>query len=181
MDIRRKFWIVLTGAIAGMVVIACSCSSLVPTPTATVVPLATSAPLATLPPLPTMPPIATTAPIATEAPVATTAPVATSPATGGEAMPGLAGRWNDPQTTGTVTTILWTNNQYIVQSVINPSRGGNEVTKTSWAAGVLTWTYCVPGGNCITSVTVSVSGNNLDTVWTDDQGNSGQDTLTRAP
>lgn len=175
MDIRRKFWIVLIGAIAGMVIIACSCSSLIPTPTPTAAPLATSAPLATLPPLPTMPPIATTAPIATEA------PVATSPATGGEAIPGLAGRWNDPQTSGTVTTIVWANGQYTVQSVINPARGGNEVTKSSWSDGVLNWTYCVPGGNCITSLTVSVEGDNLKTVYTDDQGNSGEDTFTRAP
>jgi hypothetical protein len=69
----------------------------------------------------------------------------------------------------------------MVQSVINPSRGGNEVTKFSWANNVLTWTYCVPNGNCITSATVSVSGDNLDTVWSDDQGNSGQTTFTRAP
>jgi hypothetical protein len=27
----------------------------------------------------------------------------------------------------------------------------------------------------------SVKGENLDTFWTDDQGNSGQDTFTRVP
>jgi hypothetical protein len=169
MDIRRKFWFVLIGAIAGMVIIACSCSSLIPTPTPTAAPVVTE------------PPVATEAPVATASPVATEAPVATSPATGQEAMPGLAGRWNDPQTQGTITTIIWTNGQYMVQSVINPSRGGNEVTKFSWSNNVLTWTYCVPDGNCITSVTVSVNGDSLDTVWTDDQGNSGQTTFNRVP
>ncbi len=78
-------------------------------------------------------------------------------------------------------TIIWADGQYKVQSVINPSRGGNEVTKSSWSNKVLTWTYCVPGGNCITSMTASVNGDNLDTFWTDDQGNSGQDTFTRVP
>jgi hypothetical protein len=163
MDIRRKFWFVLIGAIAGMIIIACSCSSLIPTPT------------------PTEAPVVTAPPLATVAPVATEAPVATSPAAGQEAIPGLAGRWNDPQTKGTVTTIIWANGQYMVQSVINPSRGGNEVTKYTWSDNVLTWTYCVPDGNCITSVTVSVNGDSLDTVWTDDQGNSGQDTFNRVP
>jgi hypothetical protein len=96
-------------------------------------------------------------------------------------MPGLAGRWNDPDTSGTVTTIIWDKSQYMVQSVINPSRGGNEVTKSSWSNDVLTWTYCVPNGNCITTATVSVNGNSLDTTWTDDQSNSGQTTFERAP
>jgi hypothetical protein len=147
MDIRKKFWLVLIGAIAGMVIIACSCSSLIPTPTPT------------------------------SAPESTTNP----PASSQEAMPGLAGRWNDPDTSGTVTTIIWDKSQYMVQSVINPSRGGNEVTKSSWSNDVLTWTYCVPNGNCITTATVSVNGNSLDTTWTDDQSNSGQTTFERAP
>ena len=108
------------------------------------------------------------------------APVATSPAST-ETIPGLAGRWNDPHTSGTVTTIIWANGQYTVQSVINPSRGGNEVTKSSWSNNGLIWTYCVPDGYCFTTMTASVNGDNLDTFWTDDHGNSGQDTLTRLP
>ena len=98
-----------------------------------------------------------------------------------EAMPGLAGRGNDPDTTGTVTTIAWQNGTYVVISVTNPNRGGNEVTKSSWLKGVLTWTYCIPDGNCITSITVSVSGDNLDTTWTDDTGQSGTTTFNRVP
>ena len=148
MDTRRKFWLVLIGAIAGLFIIACSCSSLIPASTPTPAPL---------------------------------------PANIQEPMPGLAGRWNDPDTitdttpSPTVTTIAWENGQYVVVSVSNPSRGGNEVTKSSWTNGVLTWTYCVPNGNCLTSATVSLNGNSLDTTWSDDKGNSGTTTFERAP
>ena len=133
MNIRKKFWLVLIGTVLGMVVIACSCNSLIPN-------------------------------------------------SGNQGtMPGLAGRWNDPDTTGTVTTIAWQNSQYVVTSVINPNRGKNEVTDSSWSNGTLTWTYCIPDGNCITSVTVSVNGDKLDTTWSDDQGQSGQTTFDRVP
>lgn len=33
MDIRKKFWMVVVGSIAGLVIIACSCSNLIPTAT----------------------------------------------------------------------------------------------------------------------------------------------------
>jgi len=63
--------------------------------------------------------------------------------------------------------------------VINPERGGNELTKTNWSNGVLTWTYCP--GNCITSVTTGLRGDLLDTTWTDDRGYSGTTTFQRQP
>jgi hypothetical protein len=93
----------------------------------------------------------------------------------------MAGRWNDPDTTGTVTTIVAQGDGFTVESVINPNRGGNELTDTSWSNGVLTWTYCIPGGNCITSVTTGVNGDYLDTTWTDDRGYSGTTTFERLP
>ena len=96
-------------------------------------------------------------------------------------MQGLAGKWLDPDTSGTVTTIIAQGGGYAVNSVINPDRGGNELTKTNWSNGVLTWTYCIPNGNCITSVTVSLNGDSLYTTWTDDRGYSGQTTLQRLP
>jgi hypothetical protein len=95
-------------------------------------------------------------------------------------MPGLVGKWLDPDT-GTISTIAWQNNQYVVTSVSNPNRGGNEVTSSDWSNGVLTWTYCVPGGACVTTQTVSVSGDNLETTWTNDQGYSGATTFQRQP
>ena len=95
----------------------------------------------------------------------------------------MAGKWLDPDTTGTITTIEAQGSGYAVVSVINPdpTRNENELTQTSWSNGVLTWTYCIPGGNCITSKTVSVSSNNLDTTWTSDNGGSGTTTFQRQP
>jgi hypothetical protein len=136
MTTTRKFWLVLIAAILGMVVIACSCSSLTPKPTA-------------------------------------------APASSSEAIPGLAGKWLDPDTSGTYHVIEWKNNQYVVTETMNPNRGGNEVTSSTWANGVLTWTYCVPNGACVTTKTVSVDGDNLNTTWTNDQGLSGTTILTR--
>jgi hypothetical protein len=93
----------------------------------------------------------------------------------------MAGKWLDPDTTGTITTITSQNGGYAVVSVINPDRGQNELTKTSWSNGVLTWTYCISGGNCITSVTVSVNSTSLETTWSDDRGYSGTTTFQRQP
>ena len=129
MNTQKKFWLVLIGAVLAMVIIACSCGSLVPTQTG----------------------------------------------------PSMAGKWLDPDTTGTITTIAAKGSGYEVVSVINPDRGGNELTKSSWSNGVLTWTYCIPGGNCITSATVSVNDTSLETTWTDDRGYSGTTTFERQP
>jgi hypothetical protein len=129
MNIRKKFWLVLIGAVLGMVVIACSFSSTTST----------------------------------------------------EPMPGLAGKWLDPDTTGTYHVIAYQNGQYVVTATINPNKSGIEVTSSTWANDVLTWTYCVPNGACVTTQTVSVSGDNLDTTWSNDQGLSGSTTLTRMP
>jgi hypothetical protein len=105
------------------------------------------------------------------------------PQTGGTQPSGqsLAGRWNDPDTTGTITTIVALGDGYAVLSVTNPSRGGNELTATNWSNGVLTWTYCVPSGNCITTVTVSLEGDSLYTTWSDNYGDSGETIFERLP
>jgi hypothetical protein len=257
MKTSRKFWLVLVGAVVGMVLIACSCGSLIPTPTAA--PL----PTATLPPVPTgitepSPSLAgywldaetndihtiewqngeyvvtsaaspdDTLTISSQSWVGGTltwtydvqstgvsvtfstssassdslytdwsnsngdsgtetlqrvsSPIPSkAAATQPPVQSSMAGRWNDPDTTGTVTTIIAVDGGYAVDSVINPNRGGNELTKTNWSNGVLTWTYCIPGGNCLSSVTVSVEGDSLYTTWTDDRGYSGTTTLERLP
>jgi hypothetical protein len=143
MDTRKKFWLVIIGSILGMVIIACSCSSLVPTPT--------SAPL---------------------------------PSNNLGPMPGLVGKWIDPDSSGggTISTIAYQNGEYVVTSVINTGRGPNELTKSSWSNGVLTWEYCPSGMHCITQNTVSLSGDTLTVDWAwSDGGNSGTSPLHRQP
>jgi len=93
----------------------------------------------------------------------------------------MAGKWLDPDTSGTITTIEAQGGGFAVVSVINPDRGGNELTQTNWSNGVLTWTYCIPNGNCITSVTTGLRGDLLDTTWTSDNGGSGTTTFERQP
>jgi hypothetical protein len=97
-----------------MGIIACSCGSLVPTPTA-----------------------------------------APQPPAGAR----MAGKWLDPDTSGTITTIVAKSGGFEAVSVINLERGGN----------------------CITSVTVSVSDSSLETTWADDRGYSGTTTFERQP
>jgi hypothetical protein len=181
MNIQRKFWLVLIGTIAGMVIIACSTSSLIPTKaTPTPAPLATLAPLATS--------AATAAPatldsVVTFAPIATSVPATSSPATGLEAMPGLAGKWVDPDSTNgdTVSMIVWSNGTYVVTSVINSSRGQNELKTYSWVNGVLTWEYCPSTmQHCIIQNTVTLGGDTLTVDWSwSGGGNSGTSDLQR--
>jgi hypothetical protein len=99
-----------------------------------------------------------------------------------EPVPSLASRWLDPDTTGTVTTIEEQNGEYVVVSVINPDRGVNEVTSSSYSNGVLTWEYCPPNMHCITSESVSVTSDSLTATWSwSDGGNSGTTVYQRLP
>jgi hypothetical protein len=158
MHAPRKFWLVLSAAVAALVVIACSCSSIIPTPTQA--PIPTQAPLPTAAPLPTFPPAPTAVPY--------------------DPMAGMEGVWVDPDTTGTTSTIVKVGDGYEVVSVTNVNRGNvNELTYTNWDGYVLTWTYCVDGGACVTTVTISVDGDGLYTSWSNDQNNSGYTTLQR--
>jgi hypothetical protein len=185
MDMHGKFWLVSIGAIAGMAVIA-SCSSLFPTPKPTVAPLATPpAPTALPSPLPsatlssaTLPPVMLPA---SPLPLATSS---TQPVAGQQAMPGLAGKWVDPDSVNgdTVSTIAWQNGTYVVISVINSNRGVNEVTKSSWSNGVLTWVYCPASYYCISQATVSLNGDALTVNWSrTDVQSSGTSILKRQP
>ena len=154
MDTRKKFWLVLIGSIAGMILIACSCSSLIPS--------ATPTPRSVQPVQPVQP---------------------VKP-TNQEPMPGLAGKWIDPDSSGggTISTIEWQNGEYVVTSVVNTGRGPNELTSSSWSNGVLTWEYCPEGMHCITQNTVSLSGDTLMVDWAwSDGGNSGTSILQRQP
>jgi hypothetical protein len=149
MNPQKKFWLVLFGAILGMAIIACSCSSLVPTPTAAPQPISSPVPANNQ---------------------------------GQGPMPGLVGQWLDPDSSGggTISTIVYQNSEYVVTSVINTGRGPNELTKSSWSNGVLTWEYCPANMHCITQNTVSLNGDTLTVNWAwSDGGNSGTSDLTR--
>jgi|WetSurMetagenome_2_1015567.scaffolds.fasta_scaffold47335_3 hypothetical protein len=98
-----------------------------------------------------------------------------------EAIPGLAGKWLDPETLGTYHVIAWQDGKYVVTETANPSRVGNEVTSSEWDGSSLTWTYCVQDGACVTIVTDHLDGNNLYTDWRNDVGKSGSTVLQRLP
>jgi hypothetical protein len=108
----------------------------------------------------------------------------TQPVIGGgsttEAIPGLAGSWEDPETSD-VHTIIWQNNTYVVTSTTAPDGTDYPVVDQSFSNNVLTWTYAVPDRATVTFVVESVSGDSLYTTWSNDQGNSGTETLSRVP
>ena len=95
----------------------------------------------------------------------------------------MAGKWLDPDTSGTITTIEKQGSGYVVVSVMNPDRGINELTDTSWANGVLTWTYCPQDMHCIGSKTVSVTADTLTAEWwwVDDTSTGGTTNFSRQP
>ncbi len=95
-----------------------------------------------------------------------------------EAMPGLAGTWQDPATTDTFV-IAWQNGQYVVTSVTYDSTT-YEVTEQSWSGSSLTWTYYIPEYDTYLSYeTTSLSGDSLYTNWWNSGGASGTETLGR--
>jgi hypothetical protein len=94
----------------------------------------------------------------------------------------MTGRWLDPDTTGTITTIEAQGDGFVVVSVMNPERGVNELTDTSWDNGVLSWTYCPDGMHCIVSKTTSVTDKILTAEWSwADGGNGGTTKFQRQP
>ncbi len=115
----------------------------------------------------------------------TTKPQPATPTTQPATQPppaSMAGRWDDPDTPGTVTTIEAQNGGFAVVSVINPSRGVNELTWTTYENGVLKWEYCPESMYCITSATVSVTSSTLTATsnWSDG-GNGGTTYFKRLP
>jgi hypothetical protein len=90
----------------------------------------------------------------------------------------MAGFWEDNN--HNVTEIVYQNDQYV--AVTNyytlASSSQNALVSSSYVNGVLTWKYCPPAKPCITMQTVSFNGDTLDVTWTNDNGESGQMTLT---
>lgn len=183
---HTKFWPAVIGIMAGMLIVT-ACSLLVPKPAASMPPASTVAPsplpsatLSSATPPPVMfPPAGLATPT-----LAALATASTQPAAGQQALPGLAGKWIDPDSNGggTVSTIVWQDGAYVVTSVINSSRGVNEVTKSSWANGVLTWVYCPANWYCLSQATVALNGDALTVDWSrTDVQSTGTSVLQRQP
>jgi hypothetical protein len=107
-------------------------------------------------------------------------PTVAPKATQQETMPGLAGKWQDPETTDTFV-IAWQDGQYVVTSV---TWGTNtySITSQSWDGSSLTWTYYdtdLPMS--VTYSTTSISGDNLYVDWSYTDGKYGNETLSRVP
>ncbi len=96
-----------------------------------------------------------------------------------EPIPGLAGNWLDADTQ-VVHTIEWQNGQYVVVSVIDAVEGPYSITNQSWLNNKLMWTYLRSStGTSVTFETVSVTGDILNTKWSNSIGESGTWDLER--
>ncbi len=96
-----------------------------------------------------------------------------------EALPGLAGKWQDPDTL-TIHTISWLSGKYVVVSSIDNDNEVYVLKDQTWQDGTLTWTYYVPStGYSVTFETVSLNGDSLATNWSNDHGDSGTQDLQR--
>jgi hypothetical protein len=95
-----------------------------------------------------------------------------------EAVPGMAGTWQDPETSDTFV-IAWQSDKYVVTSVTWEGTTYS-ITEQSWSGSSLTWTYYIPENDISLSYqTTSLSGDSLFTNWWNSAGNSGTETLGR--
>ena len=156
MNPNKKVLLTMAAFMLVLMIIACSCGS-----------LGTATP---------------TGSVATAVPVndaATSIPSNGAAAT--EAIPGLAGKWLDPQT-HFVHTIVWQNDSYLVSSVVGPDGSDHIISGQVYRIGSVSWNYhsgTEGNGPDIYFTTVSVSGDNLDTTWSSTDGSSGTRTLVR--
>jgi hypothetical protein len=135
---NKKVLFTVLSFVLAMVIIACSCSSLIPTAT-------------------------------------------TQPSSGGqETMPGLTGKWQDPETTDTFV-IAWQDGKYLVNSVTWETTTYS-ITSQSWNGSALTWSYYDTDLSLtVTYTTTSLSGDSLNVNWSYSDGASGTETLSRVP
>lgn len=91
----------------------------------------------------------------------------------------MAGFWED--NANNVTTIHAEGDGFIAYTTyyMGASHSQNSLVSTSYENGVLSWRYCPPAKPCISMQTVTFNGDTLDVTWTNDNGESGQMTLTR--
>ena len=135
MNPNKKVLLTFLSFVLAMVVIACSCSSLIPS--------------SILP-------------------------------SGQEAMPGLAGTWQDQETSDTFV-IVWQGGKYEVTSV-TWNTDSYAITSQSWSGGVLSWSYDDSTISLtVTHTTVSLDGDNLNATWSYSDGRGGDEVLVRVP
>ena len=97
-----------------------------------------------------------------------------------EAMPGLAGTWQDPDTSDTFV-IAWQGGQYVVTSVTWEGDSYN-ITSQSWIGSSLTWSYYdTTLSLTVTHSTTSLSGDSLYANWSYSDGSASTETLKRVP
>ena len=95
-----------------------------------------------------------------------------------EAMPGLAGTWQDPDTSDQFV-IAWQNGQYVVTSVTWEGTS-YDITAQSWIGDTLTWSYYDSDlSSTVTHTTTSLSGDSLNATWSYSDGRTGTETLQR--
>jgi hypothetical protein len=159
----KKVWIVIVSFFLMLVIIACSCGSILPALQTVVTQV--SQPSPTVGTAPTVPPEPTIAP---------------------QTQASAVGRWEDPDSEApySITTIAEQNGEYVVVSVTNSGRNNvNELTYSKIVNGVLTWEYCPEGMYCITSELVSITSDSLTATWywTDDSSTGGTTIYRRVP
>ncbi len=97
---------------------------------------------------------------------------------GTEPMPGLAGKWQNPNTED-VIDIAWQNNQYVVLSATWKTTTYT-ISSQSWSGSSLTWTYDDTDlGVTVTYTTTSLSGDVLYVNWSYSDGTSGDSSFNR--
>ena len=155
MGSNRKAWLIFFGSLAGLIMMACSCGSLLPITSATANP----------------PPV-----IVNEPAVTTTS----EPGLAGKWFnPDSADSAGNA-----ISTIQAQNGTFVVTSVINPASldSKNVLTSSSWSNGVLTWSYCPFYSECITVNTVARNGDSLTVNWAwKGSTKSGTSVLQRQP
>jgi hypothetical protein len=176
MDPKKKVLLTFLSFVLAMLVIACSCSSLLPT----TVPTQSSSQEPTTVPTQSSNQEPTTVPTQSSNQEPTTVPTQSS---NQEPMPGLAGTWQDLQTSDTFVIEWRQNGKYMVITAIwiGPTYYMSyDITSQSWTGSALTWTYYnYKDKVSLTYETTSLSGDSLYTNWSNDQGQSGTATLSR--
>lgn len=91
----------------------------------------------------------------------------------------IAGFWEDDASNVTTIKAQGDGFEAVTNYYMFASHSQNTLVSSTYANGVLTWSYCPPAKPCITMHSVSFKGDTLDVTWTDDKGGSGTMTLRR--